>query len=161
MLSQKDFIRLLNIEINLIKMQTEGLELEDALIQPQPSGNCMNWVLGHLLENQIEQLELLGAESPVERSLLTVYQRDSEPLVGECPEAWQLPELVAGLEEMHSALVARLGQMSAADFEREVIYRDKSMTVGWRFLFNLFHYTYHLGQLEQLRQLAGRTEKLI
>lgn len=147
MLSQKDFIRLLNIEINLIKMQTEGLELEDALIQPQPSGNCMNWVLGHLLENQIEQLELLGAESPVERSLLTVYQRDSEPLVGECPEAWQLPELVAGLEEMHSALVARLGQMSAADFEREVIYRDKSMTVGWRFLFNLFHYTYHLGQL--------------
>ncbi len=24
-----------------------------------------------------------------------------------------------------------------------------------------FHYTYHLGQLELLRQLTGRTEKLI
>jgi len=161
MLSQKDFIRLLNIENNLIKMQTEGLTPEEALIQPQPSGNCMNWVLGHLLDNQIEQLELLGAGSPVSRSQLTVYQRDSEPLVGACPEALQLPELLEGLENVHDALVARLGQMSEADFEREVIFRDKAMTIGWRFLFMLFHYTYHLGQLELLRQLAGRTEKLI
>jgi hypothetical protein len=159
--TQKDFIRLLNIEHNLIKMQTQGLEHEDTLIQPQPSGNCMNWVLGHLLDNQIEQLELLGVDSPVERKMLVAYKRDSEPLSQGCPDALKLDQLLEGLDAVQAVLIQRLEGMSEADFEKEVPYRDKMMTVGWRFLFMHFHYTYHIGQLELLRQLAGHTEKLI
>ena len=90
-----DFIRLLDIEHNLIHTQTEGLTQADTLIQPQPSGNCMNWVLGHLLDNQITLLTLLGAESPVDPALLERYRRDSEPVTGEGPGVLTLERLPA------------------------------------------------------------------
>jgi len=51
--------------------------------------------------------------------------------------------------------------MSDADFTREIEFRGRTITVGWRVLFLNFHFTYHVGQLELLRQLAGRSEKLI
>jgi hypothetical protein len=58
-------------------------------------------------------------------------------------------------------LVARLAEMSPADFDREIQSRDRTVSLVWRLFFLHFHYTYHLGQLELLCQLAGKTEKLI
>ena len=77
MFSTQEFIRILSIEQNVVQMQTKELTQADTLIQPQPGGNCMNWVLGHLLDNQITVLELLGGESPVSQSELAAYQRES------------------------------------------------------------------------------------
>ena len=80
MLSPQDFIRLFSIENELIKNQTEGLSQADSLIQPQPSGNCMNWVLGHVLESQITMLTVLGGTSPVDPAELVIYKRESQPI---------------------------------------------------------------------------------
>jgi len=157
----QDFIRLLSIEHNMIYTQTEGLTQTDTLIQPQPSGNCMNWVLGHLLDNQITLLTLLGKESPVDPVLLERYLRDSEPVTGDGPGVLALEHLLDGLDRVQVALIARLGEMSDADFIREIEFRGRTITMGWRVLFLNFHFTYHVGQLELLRQLAGRSEKLI
>jgi hypothetical protein len=157
----QDFIRLLSIEHNMIHTQTEGLTQTDTLIQPQPSGNCMNWVLGHLLDNQITLLTLLGKESPVDSVLLERYLRDSEPVTGDGPGVLTLERLLDGLDRVQAALIARLGEISDADFIREIEFRGRTITIGWRVLFLNFHFTYHVGQLELLRQLAGRSEKLI
>lgn len=161
MITKQDFIRLLSIEHNMIHTQTEGLTQADTLIQPKPSGNCMNWVLGHLLDNQITLLTLLGKESPVDPVLLERYLRDSDPVTGEGPGVLTLERLLDGLDRVQVALIARLGEMSDADFTREIEFRGRTITVGWRVLFLNFHFTYHVGQLELLRQLAGRSEKLI
>jgi hypothetical protein len=161
MITIQDFIRLLSIEHNMIHTQTEGLTQADTLIQPKPSGNCMNWVLGHLLDNQITLLTLLGKESPVDPVLLERYLRDSEPVTGEGPRVLTLERLLDGLDRVQVALIARLCEMSDADFSREIEFRGRTITVGWRVLFLNFHFTYHVGQLELLRQLAGRSEKLI
>jgi hypothetical protein len=157
----QDFIRLLSIEHNMIRTQTEGLTQTDTLIQPQPSGNCMNWVLGHLLDNQITLLTLLGKETPVDPVLLERYLRDSEPVTGDGPGVLTLERLLDGLDRVQAALIARLGEISDADFIREIEFRGRTITIGWRVLFLNFHFTYHVGQLELLRQLAGRSEKLI
>jgi hypothetical protein len=161
MFTIQDFTRLLSIEHNLIHTQTEGLIQADTLIQPQPSGNCMNWVLGHTLDNQITLLTLLGKESPVDPAILERYRRDSEPVTGDGPGVMTLERLVDGHDQVQAAVLARLGEMSYADFDREIEFRGRSVTVGWRVLFLNFHFTYHIGQLELLRQMAGRNEKLI
>ena len=161
MFTIQDFIRLLSIDHNLIHTQTEGLTQADTLIQPKPSGNCMNWVLGHLLDNQITLLTLLGKESPVDPALLERYQTDSEPVAGDGPGILTLERLLDGHNRVQSALIARLGEMSDADFAREIQHHGRSVTLGWRVLFLNFHFTYHVGQLELLRQLAGWSEKLI
>jgi hypothetical protein len=161
MFTIQDFTRLLSIEYNLIHTQTEGLTQADTLIQPQPSGNCMNWVLGHMLDNQITLLPVLGKESPVAPAALERYRRDSDPVTGEGPGVLPLEKLLEGHDQVQAALIARLGEMSEADFTQEIEFRGRTVTVGWRVLFLNFHFTNHLGPLELLRQLAGRTEKLI
>ncbi len=64
-------------------------------------------------------------------------------------------------DQVFAALTARLGQMSDSDFAQEIPHRDRMVTRGWRTFFLHFHYTYHVGQLELLRQMAGHTEKLV
>jgi hypothetical protein len=161
MFSTQEFIRILSIEQNVIHMQTKELTQADTLIQPQPGGNCMNWVLGHLLDNQITVLELLGGESPISQSELAAYQRESAHLTADGPGVLPLEQLLAYQNTVHELVIARLGEMDEDDFAREIQHGGRPVTLGWRLLFLNFHYTYHLGQLEPLRQLAGRTEKVI
>lgn len=161
MFSIQEFIRILSIEHNVIQMQTRDLTQADTLIQPQPGGNCMNWVLGHLLDNQITVLELLGGESSISQSELAAYRRESARLTADGPGVLPLEQLLAHHSTIHELLVARLGEIDEAAFAREIQHGDRTVTLGWRLLFLNFHHTYHLGQLELLRQLAGRTEKMI
>lgn len=35
-----------------LQRNTAGLSHEDSLVQPQPAGNCLNWVLGHILAHR-------------------------------------------------------------------------------------------------------------
>lgn len=161
MISSSDFVRLLKIEHKLLQSQCEGLTQADTLIQPQPSGNCMNWVLGHLLDSQIVLLKALGPDSPVDAAELERYQRNSDPILGEGPGVWTLERLLAGHDQVFDAITARLTAMSEADFAEEILIGERKMERGWRVFFLHFHYTYHIGQLELLRQLAGKTDKII
>jgi hypothetical protein len=161
MLTTQDFIRLINIENNLIQSQTEGLSQADTLIQPQPSGNCMNWVLGHILENQVTMLTVLGGISPIDSVGLTIYKRESEPITTDQPGVLSLERLLEQINAVHAALIACLAGIGDADFSREIQQGERKFTLGWRFLFLHFHYTYHVGQLELLRQLAGRSDKIV
>jgi len=161
LLSPQDFIRLFTIENNLIQSQTAGLSQADTLIQPQPSGNCMNWVLGHILESQVTMLTVLCGTSPIDPAGLEIYKRESEPITSDQPGVFPLERLQEQINAVHAALVACLAGMSNAEFSREIQQGERKFTVGWRFLFLHFHYTYHLGQLELLRQLAGRNEKIV
>lgn len=33
----------------ILRLNVAGLTHEESLIQPRPGGNCLNWVMGHLL----------------------------------------------------------------------------------------------------------------
>lgn len=160
MITVNDFRQMLKIEHELIHQKTSGLSLEDSLIQPQPKGNCMNWVLGHLLEG-LAMLEALGNCSPFQPGWLSRYGRESEPILGLGEGVLTLDDLLAGLDEVHQLMMVLLKDMDEEIFDEVIIIREKPVIRGWRVFFLHFHYTYHIGQLELLRQLAGRTEKVI
>ena len=151
---------MLVIENNLIHDQTNGLTQGDTLIQP-PGGNCMNWVLGHLLESQISMLKAMDGISPIDPVLLGRYKRESAPIMSDCEDVLSLEILLDGHDKVHAAITARLSEMSEVDFDVEIQQGERKVIRGWRIFFLHFHYTYHIGQLEQLRQLAGKTEKII
>jgi len=59
-------------------------------------------------------------------------------------------------------VVTQLGQSEEAYFDQEVeLWPGSKGTRGWWAFFFSFHNSYHIGQLELLRNLAGHTEKLI
>ena len=97
--------------LGALKMNLEGLTNEESLIQPQPAGNCLNWIVGHILANRAGILGLLGQEPVWKDEKAAPYQRGSEPL--EDPAlAKTLDDLVAMLETSQESILAGLSEIS-------------------------------------------------
>lgn len=149
-----------NLEI--IKMQTEGLTQQDSLIQLPFRANCLNWVVGHLLANRCNILNLLGAEDLRPAVNLDNYERESDPIQGPGEGVLVLTELLAHLETAQTRLEAALEKENEESLQRLAPYRDRAeQPVAFWLFFLYFHDSYHVGQTEILRQAAGVDDKII
>lgn len=149
-----------NLEI--IKMQTEGLTQRDSLIQLPFRANCLNWVVGHILANRCNILNLLGAEDLRPGVDLDHYERESNPIQGPDSGVLVLTELLTHLETAQQRLEQALENESEESLQRLAPYRDRSeQPVAYWLFFLYFHDSYHVGQTEILRQAAGTDDKII
>ena len=161
MITKDEYSNMIVMEHGILLKQIEDLTHADSLIQPQPGGNCMNWVIGHLVENLVEILKALGGETPSDLTGLAHYVYGSEPIRCEAPGVIDLQVLVDAYIQLTTLITDHLAQMTEADFDVEIDFWQGKRRRGYVAFFYFFHNTYHLGQLEQLRNLAGRPEKLI
>lgn len=156
-----NFQKIFTMESKIIEEQTRDLTHTDSLLQPQPGGNCLNWVLGHLITSQLAIISAIGGVPPFNVELVARYERDSEPIHGDEPGVLELSVLLEKLEQVNSTVDTLLGGLDEPTLSREIQIGERKMTLGWRIFFLHFHYTYHIGQLEYLRQLAGKLDKVI
>ena len=161
MITKDDYANVIAMEHGILIKQIEDLTHEDSLIQPQPGGNCMNWVMGHLVGALVYIMDVLGAEPPPGIPDLAHYGHASEPVECDGPGVVNFHELVDTYGLLTNAITERLAQMSAADFDEEIDSFFGKVRRGHAALFYFFHKAYHIGQLEQLRNLAGKTDKVL
>lgn len=64
----------------VIRVNTEGVSHAESLIQPQPAGNCMNWIVGHVMSSRQGLIALLGEERVWPAELTTRFKRSSAPV---------------------------------------------------------------------------------
>ncbi len=145
---------------SIIQMQTAGLTHADSLRQPPFRGNCLNWVLGHLINNRDRILQTLGAAAAA-GAAADRYARESDPVNDDIPGILPLAELLRLLAASQEALAAALAGATEADLERAIPAGQRTVSVAERLFFLYFHETYHVGQTELLRQLAGTNDKVI
>ena len=144
----------------IIEMQTDGLTHADSLIQPPFRGNCMNWVLGHILSSRNAVVQHLGLPQVWTESEASPYQKDSDPIT--CDEqALPLDKLLADLGQTHHAIGEALANASPEVMATLIQTARGETTLGERLVFLHWHETYHVGQLELLRQLAGTNDAVI
>ncbi len=141
----------------VIRMQTEGLTNEDSLIQPPVQGNCLNWVLGHIIYHRGLILKLLGDSPNWPEEQLLRYQRESEPVLGSSEDVLTLTQLLSLLDQSQEQITAALQNTSTEALETVVNKR----TIEEQLAGLQWHETYHMGQLELLRQLTGKNDKVI
>ncbi len=146
--------------VSIIKRQTEGLSHDDSLLQLPEGGNCLNWVLGHLANNRDRILALVGAE-PVLGEAGERYRRESEPVTGPGEGVLKMQDLVDAIERSQASIAAFLQRATPEDLGREVPFAGRTGPLGDRLFFLYFHETYHTGQTEFLRHLAGKNDKII
>ncbi|HYX50153.1 MAG TPA: DinB family protein, partial [Ktedonobacteraceae bacterium] len=72
-----------------------------------------------------------------------------------------LEELLSWLDRSQERIASALSKMDEASLAREYGSGDRKTTIGQRVFFLYFHETYHVGQTELFRQLAGKDDKLI
>lgn len=149
----KQYVNHLHLMDRLIKGKTEGLDHTDSMRQLPFPGNCMNWNLGHLLVYRMEYLGLLDGTSKPDPDEFAMYGAGSEPLT-DSAKAIPLETLLTRLSEASAQIIATLESTPAERFS-EIYDTEKSVTVDDRLTFYLiFHESFHVGQLEPLRELA-------
>ena len=143
-----------------LKKQTDGLTHEDSLLQLPFRANCLNWVLGHILWSRNRILPLLG-EAPIwSAEVAARYANGSDPVTPEhMIGVVRFEQMLADLDTLQQRTLAGLERMTAADFERPS--DVEAYTLGQRLLTLLRHEAYHTGQTEQLRELAGKNDKVL
>ncbi len=131
--------------------------MTESLLQLPFRGNCLNWVVGHLVTAREDSLTLLGLPGVLSKSEQSIYGYGSEPLV-DASRASDLDDLLKKLDESFNLLTGSLEKLSQSEADRQVEIWKGPMPL-WRALsFMFWHESYHTGQLEQLRQLAGKND---
>lgn len=161
MIQISEYSRMLENELEIVRLQSEGLTDSDIFVQPLNGGNCLAWVLGHIADGLVNIQKSLGGRVPASVPGLERYGRGSEPILRAEEGLLSLTELLDLIEQLNDAVQATLAQMEEVDFEEEIDWFSGKERRGWCAFFMFFHYTYHIGQLEFLRNLAGKTEKII
>lgn len=140
-----------------VQVNLQGLTHEESLVNPEPGGSCVNWVLGHLDYSYEQVLPHLGQRQVLEAGALERYKRGSPPL-SDRSEARELAELLRVWDEASRRVDVGLESLTPdALAQSHNFFGGKSETTLARYLnFILFHQAYHAGQLGLLRRLAGK-----
>jgi uncharacterized damage-inducible protein DinB len=143
---------------SVIRVNTAGLTHEDSLVQPQPDGNCLNFIVGHVVNVYDQVLPLVGQE-PVMGDAVRRYERGSPP-IRDAAEALQLSDLLAAFDTQTERFQAGLATLTPEALERPMPGPDSKgeLTETTRSLLStiLFHQAYHAGQTGVLRRIAGK-----
>ena len=137
----------------VIKEKTEGLTHADSMLQLPFPGNCMNWILGHLMVYRMQCLGLIDGVSEPDEDEVALYGFGSEPMT-DSDKAIPLETLLARLETLSEQIAAALEEMPESRLD-EILDEERGVTVGQRLHFMLvYHEAYHGGQLEPLYEMA-------
>jgi uncharacterized damage-inducible protein DinB len=161
MITATDVIGGLERNLSMIKAQTQGLSHEDSVLQLPFRGNCLNWVLGHIAATRNTMLRFLGEEAILSEAHVKRYDYGSEPVCGDAGDILTLGQLLLVLEQGQTALAARLQKTTAEEFAREMESFLGTTTLGQLIFYLYWHESYHVGQTESLRQLAGKDDGVV
>jgi hypothetical protein len=144
----------------IIKLQTDGLSHEDSVLQPPFRANCLNWVLGHIIVGRDTALELLDQAPIWSREEAARYVSGSEPITSR-ERALPLDRLLGDLDRSQQQIESALQGISPGRLAASVQSRGTERPLGQALAGLHWHETYHTGQLELLRQLAGKDDAII
>lgn len=152
-----------NRNVLIVHRECEGLSHEESLLQPPSRGNCMNWVLGHMLTGRNDVLRALNSPFLVEEADLAHYKRESDPITKDGDHVVPLERLLALLTEGQAYITELMTPLTEEDGTQEVVFglTGRVMPLAKLTFFLYFHDSYHVGQTSFLRQLAGKDDKII
>jgi len=148
----------MNTNSYVIQRQTEGLSHEDSVVQLPFRGNCMNWVLGHIVSSRDDMLAILGGEPVLTAVEKNLYETGSQPITN-AGDALPLEHLLADLAESGEQVQVLLADASP-DSLLQIFNEERGSTRLDALLGLIWHETYHAGQFEYLRQAAGTDDKV-
>jgi hypothetical protein len=146
------FQQMFRVNHGALHQNLDGVTSEEALIQPRPDGNCLNWIVGHVTSSRNGILRLLGAEPIWGPDDAKRYARSSAPIKGP-GDGVPFDRIVADFDAAQERILGALERARPADLERP--YQDGQSVAHW-LAFAHFHEAYHIGQTGLVRRLIGK-----
>ena len=161
MISPQKLAEYYGMNVQIVQDQCEGLTHAQSLLQLPFRGNCLNWVVGHLVAGRHGLLVSAGQRGVLTEEQAARYDYGSEPVTCDGPDVIPLLDLLHLLEVSQERLTAWLQKATPEELAKEIPFAGRTMTLGEKAFFLYFHDSYHTGQTEILRQLAGTNDAVI
>jgi len=142
----------------VLKANAGDLSHEESLVQPKADGNCLNYVLGHMVAIRCHFLRGFGASAPWTSEEGAVYDRNAPPLTDPA-KARPLSEIWAALEQTTQGMTEVISKFTPAQLAQKAPFSpvdNPDETVGSLASAFVFHDAYHAGQTGLLRRVVGR-----
>ncbi|MDK9698675.1 MAG: DinB family protein [bacterium] len=141
-----------------VNVNLAGISDAESRRRMEPGGNCVNWIMGHMLCSRVHILGFLGCDWTKTNAVLEPYQRgtsgadfDSFLTLDELTKLWQESSelLKTNIDATTDEQWLEPASLPGTGF-------DKPDTRERRVFFLSFHEGYHLGQIGLLRRLLGK-----
>lgn len=142
----------------IVRRHAEGLTHADGLIQPPGGGNCLNWTIGHLVVHRNKAILAAGGPSMLSDDQIARYTNESDPITVDGDDVIDQAILLELLDDSQARLAETL---SKADLNAPFETSRGPIPLLERLHFLYFHDTYHTGQTELHRSLAGFDDRAI
>ena len=153
-----DLAKMFEFSYAAIQRNLQDLTHAESIFTPQNGGNCLNWVLGHVVVARNGALNLIGSTPVQLGEKMALYQRGSAPSGGE--QYLDLATLRGFLDDSHQRLIPELAGISDSVLARSVPepYNRPPLTgsIGDALIRLHYHEGYHNGQIGLLRRMAGK-----
>ncbi|MFH1680287.1 MAG: DinB family protein [Candidatus Eisenbacteria bacterium] len=155
-MTSKILVSLYGLNAFVVRENLDGVTHEESLRSAGKGGNCINWVMAHIVATRSGVLRLAGEEPVGPDDAMRRYTRGSAPLRnGE--EAIPLDRLCADFGLSQVKLMEALVRLSDEDLASKGMKGGiGGESIGEQLAGLAFHEAYHAGQLGILRRLAGR-----
>ena len=152
-----DLVKMYELSYSAVNRNLDGITNEESLLFPEGGGNCLNWVLGHVVTTRNLALQLVGGNPVFTGENVAVYQRGSQPTgsekyldLGTLRGYWddsqqQIIPAIAGLSD------EQLSGSIPGPYARPPLTGSLADALGRLH----FHEAYHNGQIGLLRRFAG------
>jgi DinB superfamily len=147
--------KLFGISYEVLKKNLNGVTHEESLLQPEADGNCLNWVVGHILSTRNAAMQMLNQQPFWNQEEAALYKRGSEP-IKDGSRALNFQKMATDLDRSQELLMRGLSEVSEAQLNSPCPDPSIGETVEEAFFIMQFHETYHAGQTGLLRRIAGR-----
>ena len=153
-----DLAKMFEFSYGAIKRNLQDLTHQESVTKPEGGGNCLNWVLGHVVVTRNAILQLAGGTPVLTGENAAVYQRGSSGDDGD--RFLDLATLRGLLDDSQQQLIPALAVMPDEALAGPVPepYRRPPLTGSLGDALTRLHYHegYHNGQMGLLRRMAGK-----
>ena len=154
MLTTKDLAVSFARSLSAVQTALQGISDTECMYQPPFNSNCVNWTLGHILENRNHVLKVLGEKPILTEEQAKRYGYGSPPVCQAGSDVLKLDEMLRLLEESQPRIEAGMAKISPAALAKEIEFARRKMTVEHQLLFMLCHDFTHAGELDVLKSLV-------
>jgi uncharacterized damage-inducible protein DinB len=151
-------LRQLQFSQMVVKRNVGDVTHEESLRSFAPAGNCLYWILAHVVATRSGFLGALGGVPVWSKSECQRFDQHAPPLENE-RGIKPLAELWRDFDLAHERLVETLGRLTPEDLARPVpaeFVDDLSKTRAEVLPVLGFHDAYHAGQTGLIRRLLGK-----
>lgn len=151
MISAENLLWNFNMDANYVRNLLADLTHHDSLLQPPVNGNCIHWILGHIVCYRNYAMAICGLPAIVEEAVAARYARGSAPVTGAAADVADFATLLAAYNHSHVQLTAYLTSATAEVLGEVVTAAGFTMPRGELLTSFMRHESYHAGQFEWLR----------